>query len=195
MRKGIITKRECYIENDNIYCSFDIKGIIDYIEKVYEDAPEIGLETIISRTWEKAGGFFWWHSYFEGWKKTAKFIDPGDEHFDLMNCECSISQDYSDRITKLEKKEESKIDSRKNLEKIKASLIKNFGEYAVPKTFGVANPYFRIKGFHSGNIMFFYLDKRTKLGKRYMKAKKEEEKLIKDLKKLSTDAGVGRYEN
>ena len=40
----------------------------------------------------------------------------------------------------------------------------------------------------------FFLDEESELGKRYMKAKKEEEKLMKDLNKLSRDAGVGIYE-
>ena len=195
MKKGIINKRECYVENDNIYCSFDIKGIIDYIEKVFEDAPEIGLKTIISRTWEIAGGNFMWLSYFESNKKIAKFTDPGFEHFELMNCGCSISQEYSERIDKLQFKEEFYKETSKHYLKVKDSLIKHFGEYSVPKTFGVPNPYFGIKGFHSGNTMFFYLDKRTKLGRTFMKAKKEEEKLMKDLKKLSIDSGVGRYGN
>ena len=192
MKKGIITKRECYIENYNIYCSFDIKGIIDYIEKVFEDAPEIGLETIISRTWEKAGGHFMWLSFFESHKKIAKFTDPGFENYEVMNCGCSISQEYSERISRLQNKEEFYKETKKYYLEVKDSLIKHFGKYAIPKTFGVVNPYYGIKGFHRS--MFFTLDKQSKLGKTLMKAKKEEKKLMKDLKKLSTDSGVGSYE-
>ena len=105
MKKGNITKRECYTES----CDWDIRGIIDYIEKVYEDAPEIGVETIIARTWEKAGGNFYWISNFEHNRKTAKFNHYLIEHDEVFDCSCSKSQEYSDRITKLEKKEESKI--------------------------------------------------------------------------------------
>ena len=189
MNKGNITKRECY----NEYCDWDITGIVDHIEKVFENAPEIGLETIIYRTWEKAGATFNWHSFFESNKKIAKFIVHRFEHETVMYCEseCSISQEYFERITKLQNDEESKINTRKNYLKIKESLVKHFGEYSVPVTFGVQNPYFKIKGFHKGNTMFFYLDKKSELGKRYMKAKKEEEKLMKDLEKLSIASGVG----
>ena len=189
MKKGNITKRECYDEDYNEYCGWDIKGIIDYIEKVYEDAPEIGLETIINRTWEKAGGHFVWVSFFDRNKRVAKFLNYRWEHGTVIDCEyeCSISQEYSDRMARLHYKEENeeiissieaflneKKYARKNYPKIKKSLIKHFGEYSVPATFGVPNPYFGINSFSEGE--------------------KEYKKLMKDLKKLSIDAGVGRYE-
>ena len=189
MKKGNITKRKCYDEEYNEYCGWDIKGIIDYIEKVYEEAPEIGLETIINRTWEKAGGHFIWLSLFDRNKKVAKFIIHRFEHRTVIDCEseCSISQEYSNRIARLQYKEDNreiissveaflkgKKHSRKNYPKIKKSLIKHFGEYSVPATFGITNPYFGLNNFSE--------------------AEKEFKKLMINLNKLSRDAGVGIYE-
>ena len=186
MKKGNLTNRDCYTE----YCDWDISGIIEYIEMVYEDSPEIGLENIIARTWEKAGVDIIWVSLFEHNKKTAKFPTYNLEHRDVMDCECRKSKDYYERIKKLETIDEL-FNSRKNPKKIELSLIKYFGQYSVAKTLGVPNPYYQIK---RRNINFLFLDKSSKLYKKFMKAKGEEKKLINKLKKQSYEAGVSVYE-
>ena len=191
MKQGNLNNRECYNET----CDWDLDGIIDYIEKVFEAAPEIGLDSIIYRTWEKAGADFYWHSYFDHRRKTAKFHQISStplEHIEVLECGCSKSTKYSNAIYKFEGQEDSEESScSKNHTKIRSSLKKYFGEYAIAITYGVKNPYYGIK---RDTFDFMPLDENSKLGKKLNKASEEERKLMNSLRKMSDAAGVGVYQ-
>ena len=194
MEIGNQSSRNCYNET----CDWDLRGIIKNIEKVFNAAPEIGLENIILRTWEKAGSSFFWISFFEHNRKTAKFTQTSNtplEHQEVLDCGCIKSQIYSKAIQNLESLADLLVPpSRKDHVKIKSALKEYFGAYSVAKTYGVKNPYYGIKGFHKGNTSFLFVDEKSDLGERLAKAGAEEDLLMGELRKMSDAAGVGLYQ-
>ena len=194
MKIGNQNRRDCYNET----CDWDLRGIIKNIEKVFDKAPEIGLENIILRTWEKAGASFYWISFFDHNRKKAKFSQSSKtplEHQEVLDCGCIKSQIYSKAIQNLESQAGVLVaPSRKDHVKIKSALKENFGAYSVAKTYGVKNPYFGIKGFHKGNTHFLFIDENSDLGKRLAKASAEEALLMDQLRQMSDSAGVGLYQ-
>ena len=194
MKKGNINKRNCYNET----CDWDLIGIIKNIEKVFNAAPEIGLENIILRTWEKAGANFYWISFFDHNRKIAKFSQISNtplEHQEVLDCGCIKSEIYSKAIQNLESQADSLAPpSRKDHVNIKSALKEYFGAYSIAKTYGVKNPYYGITGFHKGNTRFLFVDENSDLGKTLANAEAEEDLLMDELIKMSDAAGVGLYQ-